>query len=123
MEKNEREQNSGFDMERYVHAIEAAIEKAPLRKNDCIEISDIWAITSLPMDLITECVKSPDLKVPPTVGKVVNRGRVIFKNPDYSKKTKDTAEPQKQPKESKHSKEHRQSRHGRKPRQEKKEGS
>ncbi len=70
-------------LEKYVNAIKTAIEEAPLRKDDSVYISDLWVITSLPIDLIIECVKSKELEIPSRVKRVTNRGKVVVKNPRY----------------------------------------
>ncbi|HEU24514.1 MAG: hypothetical protein C0176_02840 [Mesoaciditoga sp.] len=79
--------NQNFDFEKYVQAVKSAVEKAPLRSEDSVEVSDIWVITSLPVDLILECLKREEMKLPPTVSKVVFNKRVILKNPEYKGKT------------------------------------
>ncbi len=79
--------NQNFDFEKYVQAVKSALEKAPLRAEDSVEVSDIWVITSLPIDLILECLKREEMKLPPTVNKVVFNKRVILKNPEYKGKT------------------------------------
>lgn len=72
-----------FDFEKYVQAVKSAIEKAPLRSDDTVDVSDIWVITSLPIDLIMECLKREEMKLPPTVNKIVFNKKVILKNQNY----------------------------------------
>jgi|YelNatPaOPRAMG01_1025707.scaffolds.fasta_scaffold05977_9 hypothetical protein len=75
--------DNSIDLEKYTQAVNSAISKAYLRADDSIEISDIWIITSLPMDLIMECLNSPDVKLPSNVSKLVLNKKVILKNPNY----------------------------------------
>ncbi len=75
--------NSEIDLEKYVQAVKMALEKAPLRAEDAVDLSDIWVITSLPVDLIMECLKRPEMKLPSTVSKVIFNKKVIVKNSDY----------------------------------------
>ncbi len=76
--------NTEIDLEKYIQAVKSAIEKAPLRVEDSVDLSDIWVITSLPVDLIMECLKSPEMKLPPTVSKVIFNKKIVLKNPGYS---------------------------------------
>ncbi len=70
-------------MEKYVKAIQSAIEQAPIKKGGSVDVSDLWVITSLPMDLIIECFKSFDIKIPSNIRSITNKGKVIAKNPNY----------------------------------------
>ncbi len=71
------------DLEKYVKAVKTAIEEAPLKNGDAVDVTDLWAITSLPIDLITECIKSPEFKIPFRVSKLTNRGKMVVKNKNY----------------------------------------
>ncbi len=75
--------NSEIDLEKYVQAVRSAIEKAPLRAEDAVDLSDIWVITSLPVDLIMECLKRPEMKLPSTVSKVIFNKKIVIKNSEY----------------------------------------
>ncbi len=72
------------NMVKYVDAVRKAIEEAPLRHGDVIEISDLWVITSLPSDLIVECVKNEEFSLPSYVKKIVYGKRVILRNKNYT---------------------------------------
>jgi hypothetical protein len=76
-------ENSEIDLEKYIQAVKTAIEKAPLRSEDSVDLSDIWVITSLPVDLIMECLKRPEMKLPSTVSKIIFNKKVVLKNSDY----------------------------------------
>jgi len=69
---------------KYVDAVRKAVEEAPLRHGDAVEISDLWVITSLPNDLIVECVKSEEFTLPSYVRKIVYGKRVILRNKNYT---------------------------------------
>ena len=71
-------------MEKYVKAIQSAIEQAPMKKGNAVDISDLWVITSLPTDLIIECLKSFEIKIPSNIREITNKRRVIIKNSNYS---------------------------------------
>lgn len=75
--------NLEFDIEKYIQAVKSAVEKAPLRAEDIVDLSDIWVITSLPVDLIIECLKRPEMKLPSTVSKVIFNKKVVVKNSEY----------------------------------------
>ncbi len=81
MENSRKDQN--FEIEKYVDAIKKAVKEAPVRKDDSIDISDLWVITSLPVDLIVECVKSEKFEIPSYVKKITDRKRIILKNDNY----------------------------------------
>lgn len=70
-------------MEKYVKAIQSAIEQAPVKKGESVDVSDLWVITSLPTDLIIECLKSFNIKIPSNIRSITSRGRIIAKNPNY----------------------------------------
>ncbi len=76
--------NSNEEIKKYIQAIESAIAKAHLRADDSVEISDIWVITSLPIDLIMECLKSPHLILPSNVSKITSDKKTILKNSAYT---------------------------------------
>lgn len=70
-------------LEKYVNTVKTAIEEAPVRNGNVVEITDLWVITSLPIDLIIECVKSTKFEIPSHIKRITNRGKVIAKNPHY----------------------------------------
>ncbi len=80
-----------MEISKYLRALEKAVEEAPLRREDTVEISDLWIITSLPTDLIVECVKNEEFVLPSYVKKVMYGKRVIVRNKNYdaSQKKKD----------------------------------
>lgn len=75
--------NENPEIEKYVNAVERALEEAPLRKDDSVDVSDLWVITSLPIDLISECLKDEKIEIPSHIKKITNRKRVILKNEKY----------------------------------------
>ena len=70
-------------LEKYVNAVKTAIEEAPLRNGDVVDVTDLWVITSLPIDLIIECVKFQEFEIPSHIKRITSRGKVIAKNPHY----------------------------------------
>ncbi len=75
-------------MEKYVKAVQSAVRQAPIKKGESVDVSDLWVITSLPKDLIIECLKSFDVKIPSNIHSITNRGRIVVKNPNYSRNAK-----------------------------------
>ena len=90
MENSRKDQN--FEIEKYVDAIKKAAKEAPVRKDDSIDISDLWVITSLPVDLIMECVKNEKFEMPSYVKKVTDRKKTILKNDNYVPLSKEERE-------------------------------
>ncbi len=76
-------------IEKYVNAIKTAIEEAPVRNGDVVDVTDLWVITSLPLDLIIECVKSQEFEIPSHIKRVTNRGKIVVKNPHYIPKNEE----------------------------------
>lgn len=81
--ENQKDNSNEMDLEKYVMAVQTAIEKAPLRADNSVDISDIWVITSLPIDLIMECLKKPQIQLSPKVSKVTFNKKTILKNQGY----------------------------------------
>jgi hypothetical protein len=76
-------ENEEREIEKYVNAVKKALEEAPVHKGDIVDVSDLWVITSLPMDLIMECLKSDDFKMPSHIRKITHKRKVILKNENY----------------------------------------
>ncbi len=76
-------ENEEKEIEKYVLAVKEAVKEAPLRKDDAIDVTDLWLITSLPIDLIEECLKEEGFELPAHVKKVIRKGRIILENRHY----------------------------------------
>ena len=60
---------------RYKTAVERAIPHLPV-KNGVVDIDSIWIETSLPLGLLRELLKRPDLELPENVDRVNTKSRV-----------------------------------------------
>lgn len=67
----------------FAKAVEGAIFKAPLRDDNRIYLSDLWFITSLPIDLIKESISknSEDLDLPEDINEIYDdwKNKTIWK--------------------------------------------
>ncbi len=69
-----------IDYERYNVALNKVLQKAPVRKDGYIHLSDIWIISSLPKDLLLELIRVGNVRLPSAAKGIKNRKKVIFKN-------------------------------------------
>ena len=60
--------------QRYKAAVESAIPHLPV-KNGVVDIDSIWVETSIPMEILRELVKLPDLKLPENVERINTKPR------------------------------------------------
>lgn len=61
--------------ERYRKAVEAALQKAPVRGENRIYLTDLWTITSLPEELLIETLSKNVFSLPEEVKAVVDDRR------------------------------------------------
>jgi hypothetical protein len=68
--------------ERYRKALESAIQKAPIRSGERLYLTDLWAITSIPEEVIVETLGSSEVKLPEGVSCIVDdrrkKKRIIY---------------------------------------------
>ncbi|KUK80027.1 hypothetical protein V511_03735 [Mesotoga sp. Brook.08.YT.4.2.5.1] len=68
--------------ERYRKALESAVQKAPIRSGERLYLTDLWAITSIPEEVIVETLASSELKLPEGVSSIVDdrrkKKRIIY---------------------------------------------
>ncbi|PNQ05879.1 hypothetical protein RM69_02540 [Mesotoga sp. SC_NapDC3] len=68
--------------ERYRKALESAVQKAPIRSGERLYLTELWAITSIPEEVIVETLASSELKLPEGVSSIVDdrrkRNRSIY---------------------------------------------
>lgn len=69
-DRTEEEINEG-----YKKAVESAIQKAPVRSGDRVYLTDLWAITSIPEEIIIETLASCEIKLPPEAKCIVDDRR------------------------------------------------
>jgi len=70
---------SDQEVVKYIKAIEASLLKVPIRQGNCIYLSDIWLVTSLPKDLIVEILRKYQIELPENAKAVVDGKRVIYR--------------------------------------------
>jgi hypothetical protein len=74
----------------FVKAIESAIYKSPVRKNDKIFLSDLWFITSLPYDILKEAIEkhSKNMNIPEDINFIYDEknNKNIWERPKNSDK-------------------------------------
>ncbi len=61
--------------ERYRKALEAAVQKAPVRAGDRIYLTDLWAVTSIPEEIIIETLSCCEIRLPEEVKSIVDDRR------------------------------------------------
>ena len=66
--------DEGEMRKRYKAAVEIAISHLPV-KNGVVDIDSIWVETSIPMEILRELVKEPDLKLPENVERINTKPR------------------------------------------------
>jgi len=69
-----------IDYERYKVALNKILQKAPIRKDGYVHVSDMWIISSLPKDLLLEMIRKGNVKLSSTAKGIKDKNRVIFRN-------------------------------------------
>jgi len=77
------------DLSIFLKAIESSIIKAPVKNNNRILLSDLWVISSLPMDLIIEVLTKykDELTVPEDIEEIYDdkHNEIIWKKQNIIK--------------------------------------
>ena len=83
--------------ERYRKAIESSLQKAPVRTGERIYLTDLWAVTYIPEEIIIEILSSCEVKLPEEVRCIVDdrrkKKRVLYGEKESNEQSGNTKQP------------------------------